>query len=351
MTDGTATWNYTYGVDGLRTSRTDGTKAYSYIYNGGTLSQMTVGSDTLTFTYDASGRPLSVSLNGTTYYYVTNLQGDVTAILSASGTAVVTYTYDAWGNPLTTTGDLATTLGTLNPLRYRGYVYDTETGLYYLQSRYYDPEIGRFLNADALVATGQGLLGNNMFAYCNNNPVANSDPTGESLLGAIIGGAIGGALISVISHTHNNPDATIGSIANALLVGAITGGLGGAAGVVSAARGVLSIAAGIVAGIYAGVTTEGTVGQKIAVGISTGVITTVGTYLGAGIDTSGFDTFGTAVANYATTIFVGSITEPVAVAIQQEITNDVPFATNWNGGYVTARDMGLNLRACAATMA
>ena len=141
---------------------------------------MTVGSDTLTFTYDASGRPLSVTLNGTTYYYVTNLQGDVTAILNSSGTAVVTYTYDAWGNPLATTGDLATTLGTLNPLRYRGYVYDTETELYYLQSRYYDSEVGRFINADVYASTGQGLLGNNMFAYCLNNPVFRIDIGGSA---------------------------------------------------------------------------------------------------------------------------------------------------------------------------
>ena len=180
MTDGTNTWNFQYDVDGLRTSRTDGTKTYSYVYNGGTLSQMTVGSDTLTFTYDASGRPLSVSLGGSTYYYVTNLQGDVTAILNASGTAVVNYTYDAWGNPLTTSGDLAITLGTLNPLRYRGYVYDTETELYYLQSRYYDSEVGRFINADVYASTGQGLLGNNMFAYCLNNPVFRIDIGGSA---------------------------------------------------------------------------------------------------------------------------------------------------------------------------
>ena len=75
------------------------------------------------------------------------------------------YTYDAWGNILSTTGSMASTLGQISPLRYRGYVYDEETELYYLQSRYYDPAIGRFLNADAFVSTGQGLLGNNMFAY------------------------------------------------------------------------------------------------------------------------------------------------------------------------------------------
>ena len=95
------------------------------------------------------------------------------------GTAVVQYTYDAWGKILTTTGSMASTLGVHNPLRYRGYVYDTETGLYYLQSRYYDPQMGRFINADALVSTGQGILGNNMFAYCLNDPVNYCDPTGN----------------------------------------------------------------------------------------------------------------------------------------------------------------------------
>ena len=90
---------------------------------------------------------------------------------------MVKYTYDAWGNPITATGNTA--ISTLNPLRYRGYVYDTETCLYYLQSRYYDPETGRFINADSMVSTGQGILGNNMFAYCGNNPVMRVDPNGE----------------------------------------------------------------------------------------------------------------------------------------------------------------------------
>lgn len=75
---------------------------------------------------------------------------------------------------------LASTLGTSNPLRYRGYYYDSETGLYYLQSRYYNPEIGRFINADSFASTGQGLLGNNMFAYCLNNPVRYKDTQGHA---------------------------------------------------------------------------------------------------------------------------------------------------------------------------
>ena len=173
-----ATWTNTYNQDGMRIRRTNGTVTYGYVYNGSQLSQMTVGSNTLNFSYDANGIPMSVSYNGTTYYYATNLQGDVTAILNASGSPVVSYTYDAWGKPLTVTGSLATTLGTHNPLRYRGYVYDTETELYYLQSRYYNPDTGRFLNADAFTSTGQGFTGNNMFAYCGNNPVARKDDGG-----------------------------------------------------------------------------------------------------------------------------------------------------------------------------
>ena len=98
-----------------------------------------------------------------------------------TGAAVVIYTYDAWGKLLETGGSMATTLGALNPLRYRGYVYDTETGLYYLQSRYYDPEVGRFVNADIYVSTGQGMIGNNMFAYCANNPTNGCDPCGTCI--------------------------------------------------------------------------------------------------------------------------------------------------------------------------
>ena len=178
MTGGGTTWSFTYDADGMRTRRTNGSTTYSYVYNGGALSRMTVGSTTLDFRYDASGTPMTVTYGGTTYYYATNLQGDVVAILNNSGTAVVAYTYDAWGNVLTTTGSLASTLGTHNPLRYRGYVYDTETGLYYLQSRYYDPTTGRFINTDAYASTGQGILGNNMFAYCNNSPTSFTDHCG-----------------------------------------------------------------------------------------------------------------------------------------------------------------------------
>ena len=124
--DGSATWNFTYNADGLRTSRTDGTTTYKYQYLGGQLVKMTVGDNVMYFNYDASGVPVSIVYNGTTYYYVTNLQGDIVGIVNQSGNQIVGYTYDAWGNILTTTGSSANTLGKYNPLRYRGYVYDPE---------------------------------------------------------------------------------------------------------------------------------------------------------------------------------------------------------------------------------
>ena len=197
MTNGTATWEYLYNADGLRTQKTNGTKTYRYVYNGSSLSQMTVGEDTLTFFYDAAGQPMSVLYNGTTYFYITNLQGDVIGLLDASGQQVVAYTYDAWGNSLTVTGSMASTLGQLNPLRYRGYVYDEETQLYYLQSRYYNPEIGRFINADAFTSTGQGVLGNNMYAYCNNNPVVRVDRNGQFWESAFDVISLGASIVEV----------------------------------------------------------------------------------------------------------------------------------------------------------
>ena len=119
---------YGYDSDGKRITKTVNGATYNYHYLGDQLVELTWGSNKLHFTYDSTG-PLSVNCNGTEYFYVKNAQGDVTGLVNASGTRVVTYTYDAWGNPLSTTGSMATTLGEQNPLRYRGYVYDTETGL------------------------------------------------------------------------------------------------------------------------------------------------------------------------------------------------------------------------------
>jgi len=185
-----------------------------------------VGNNTLTFTYDVDGRPVAVTYNGTTYFYATNIQGDVLAIMDADEYTVVAYTYDAWGNLFSLTGSMASTLGALNPLRYRSYVYDTETGFYYLQSRYYNPEIGRFLNADGFVTTGRGFTGNNMFAYCGNNPVLYYDPSGNlgvvatSALIVVAGGIVGGFLGAFSAATMG------GNIFECALKGTLNGMIG-----------------------------------------------------------------------------------------------------------------------------
>ena len=147
--------------------------------HGKNVVHMTHGADELHFFYDAQNRPAVVVYNGTAYAYVKSLQGDIVAILDENGNTVVSYGYDAWGSPLWCTGELAETLGKMQPFRYRGYVFDEETGLYYLRSRYYNPGWGRFVNADVLIGAGK-LLSHNFFAYCANAPVSFSDKHGQT---------------------------------------------------------------------------------------------------------------------------------------------------------------------------
>lgn len=178
-TDGTTTTAYTYDENGLRTQKTVNGTATQYRYHGSVLISQVTGNDTLLFSYDANGNVVAVNYNGTYYYYVRNGQNDVIRLIDGSNNTVVEYSYDSWGRLLSCTGSLASTLGTQNPFRYRGYVYDTETELYYLKTRYYDPEVCRFVHADAFLSTGQGPIGHNAFAYCLNDPVMMMDDDGD----------------------------------------------------------------------------------------------------------------------------------------------------------------------------
>ncbi len=146
------TLSFTYNSSGIRTQKKyiNYNEQYSithnYLLDGSTILKETVvnssvtgvTTDTLYYYYDESG-VAGFEYNGAKYHYIKNLQGDVVEIYDANGIRAVQYTYDAWGNVLSVTGSLATTIGQINPFRYRGYYYDTETGFYYLQSRYYDP--------------------------------------------------------------------------------------------------------------------------------------------------------------------------------------------------------------------
>ncbi len=168
-----------YDSNGMRTQKTvDGVKTNYYYDSNKNLIALVKGNDTLLFYYDSDGSATSFSYNGTMYFYVKNLQGDVIRIIDLAGTEVASYVYDAWGNIKDTKGE--PTIREINPIRYRGYVYDTETSLYYLQSRYYDPFTGRFLNADdtAFIGVSGTVLSGNLFAYCENNPVNHIDNYG-----------------------------------------------------------------------------------------------------------------------------------------------------------------------------
>jgi len=183
--------SYTYDADGLRLSKTVGGVEHKYVWQGSKLVSEYFGGKELEFFYDESGKPYAFSYKTSAnaipsyYYYVTNLQGDVVSILDANGNEKASYSYNAWGKILSSTGDMAS----VNPLRYRGYYYDDDTGFYYVCSRYYDPQIGRWISVDNQLSTGN-MTGMNLFVYCGNNPVNRTDPTGEAWWHWALGAAV-----------------------------------------------------------------------------------------------------------------------------------------------------------------
>ena len=166
------TAEFVYNADGLRVQKTVNGVVTKYTLHGKNVVHMTSGTDELHFFYDAQNRPAVVVYNGTAYAYVKSLQGDIVALLNGAGNVVVSYVYDAWGAPIGKSGSMAETLGSVQPFRYRGYVFDEETGLYYLRSRYYNSELGRFLNADTIYYC-------NLFCYCKNSPTRRFDANGK----------------------------------------------------------------------------------------------------------------------------------------------------------------------------
>ena len=208
------TASYTYDVDGLRTSKTVNGVKHEYYYVGNTLQYEKFGTTELWFFYDADGNPSGVRYkNGSTttdYYFVCNWRGDVIRIYDGAGAVVANYNYDAWGNVISVTdanGAVitdSTHIANVNPLRYRGYYYDSETGLYYLSARYYDPIVKRMLNSDDELLSAvspQALTDKNYFAYCDNNPVTRAD--GEGSFWHIVAGAVVGAVFNSLDDAVN----------------------------------------------------------------------------------------------------------------------------------------------------
>ena len=272
MNYGAMVYSFEYNDSGIRTSKTVNGIEHVYTLNGSqivTESWVQSGVEyVLVYLYDELGAPIGMQYRTSNYawaefdnfYFEKDLFGDIVAIYNEAGNKIGSYKYDAWGACAVSVESTASTLEkkvvrTLNPFRYRGYYFDTETGFYYLQSRYYNPQWGRFLNADGYVNANGDLIGYNMYAYCSNNPVMYVDPTGESATLVVLAILATSFLTGVISAVFNlgeesssNPSMTQAEAIGALAEGFITGFSLGLAASILAATGATG---GCVIGIYA----------------------------------------------------------------------------------------------------
>ena len=204
----------TYDVDGIRDSKTVNGVKHSYTTLGGKIVREAYGNVTIDYFYDNNGKPYKLVVkNGTspavTGYYVVNLQGDVIAIVDSDGEIAVEYQYDAWGKEISHTSsatDDGIDLYDYNALKYRGYYYDSDLGLYYLNTRFYDAEICRFISADTvdvISATASSLTEKNLYAYCDNNPVVRRDASGYVWETIFDIASLAGSIAEVIAKTSD----------------------------------------------------------------------------------------------------------------------------------------------------
>ena len=205
--------SYDYDENGIRTKKTVNGITTTFQLDGSKIVSENRNGTVQSYFYDENGSVLGITYGGENYYFRKNFRNDVLAILNASGEVVVEYSYDPWGNILAVTGSLASTLGADNPFRYRGYYYDTESCFYYLNSRYYDAKVCRFVNADSQFSTGQGLIENNMYAYCGNNPVNRFDSTGEAWWHWVVAAAVVVACAAAVVVTAGGAAAGIAAVA------------------------------------------------------------------------------------------------------------------------------------------
>ena len=231
--------SFKYDHNGLRTQKVVeadwGPETTNYYLHGKLLTHMTVDyrdtsevlhQDVLHFFYDAQSRPEKVHYNGILYTYIHNLQGDIVGMLDNSGALVVEYKYDAWGKGISISGSLATTLGERNPFRYRGYVYDEETGLYYLRSRYYNTQNSRFCSADTEIHTNATADDARLYVYCNNAPLSYTDDEETFALAAFLIGVAVSTLVTSIATAIVGEDVVSGASTAVTGTAAVYTGIG-----------------------------------------------------------------------------------------------------------------------------
>ena len=232
-TKGDLNVSYEYNLDGIRTSKTVNGETTNYILEGKNIMVEESPKRMLYYIYD-SNELIGLKYNNQTYFYKKNLQGDIIGLYNSDFEQIVTYTYDAWGKVLSVTDNFGNEItdsnhiGLINPFRYRSYYYDEETKLYYLNSRYYNPEWGRFVNVDKLLENA--FKGYNLYLYCRNNPIILKDDNGGFPITAtlIIGGIIIAGGICIVKNLSNDEDWNTG------LFGSVVGGaVAGALSVVS----------------------------------------------------------------------------------------------------------------------
>lgn len=203
---------YTYNANGIRTSKTIAGNKHTYILDGTKILKEVWdnGDEILEMLYDNEDNICGIIYNETPYFFQKNLQGDIIAITDNTGKEVARYSYDAWGACTVVKDTTSPSIATINPFRYRSYYFDKEIGMYYLQSRYYNPIVGRFVNGDSIewLGTNERIVETNIFAYCKNDCVNLSDEVGfggiNTLL-SVLGTSIDilAKIIDMIGNSYN----------------------------------------------------------------------------------------------------------------------------------------------------
>ena len=218
---------YVYDNDGRRIQKTVGDKVIRFYLDGDKIiAQKEEGGERMDFLYDEKGTPFAFEYQGKMYFYQTSLQGDIIGIVDSEGSQVVVDRYDAWGEVLVSSDASGFGLSQINPLRYRGYYYDQETGLYYLQTRYYDPKVRRFLNADdasVLTKDPEQLTEKNLYAYCDDNPVMYRDDTGMFDIVSGIFGAVTNVATTYFAAKVTGQECGVWDLAVAAFAGLVSG--------------------------------------------------------------------------------------------------------------------------------